>query len=267
MRRKELHLLGAFLLIPTAIVLSGCNSGSRNQSATGNPGTTTTTTNPPTPNPSGNANGSGGTGAMIGLQSQTVMVSGQAVDYLLYVPPQYDPAQSWPVLFVFHGQGGTNMNTINNWMAIADTNGIVIGATMSSGSSGGWVPGTDSGVFQAALMDAESQVNINTKRRYMWGFSAGGHFVHSLGLANSTFFAAYAVSAGVVQQGYTVTRQIPVSIHIGDQDPLLPGVQQDRTELMNRGHSVSYHEFQGGHTVLPGQRQDAWDDIKGVSLP
>lgn len=274
LQAKHFHVA----LIALALCAIGCNSGGRGTNTSGtnpaaggstNPGSTPGTTPGPNPGPTPGTTptGSGGTGGMVGLQSRTLTVAGNSVDYLVYAPIQYDPAQAWPVLFVFHGQGGTNLITLSNWMSLADMNGFVVAATQGTGSSGGWSPAADSQVLQNALNDVEGAFNIDTKRRYMWGYSAGGHFAHIIGLANSTFFAAYAVSAGVVQQSYNATRLIPVSIHIGTTDPLLPGAQRDRTELMNRGHTVEYHEFQGGHTILPGHRQQAWDDMKGHSLP
>lgn len=264
-----------FSLFACSLVL-GCSGSSGGSSApppvapAATPAPSQPATNPPPSppsNPPASAQGTQGSGGQIGLQTRTVTVNGQSRDYWIYAPIGYDSAQAWPIVWVFHGQGGQASNTLNLWLGVADTEGFLVGALQSSGSTGGWVFGSDTQVFSKALQDARGAFNLDQKRFYLWGFSAGGHFVHSLGLSNSQYFAAYAVSAGVVTQAVQAQRAIPVSIHIGLQDPLLPYAQNDHQQLLNRGHPVDYHEFSGGHTYTPSHIQQIWDDLKDHQAP
>lgn len=210
---------------------------------------------------------SNGSGGQAGLQVRNLSVNGQTVEALIYAPSNYDPAQSWPVHFVFHGQGGSRDITLQNWIPIAQAEGFIVAATQSTGSTGGWSFSSDVPIFGALLQELDRSFNVDRRRRTLWGFSAGGHFVQTVALANSQFFAAYGASAGVLTQAVTPTNRIPCSMVIGLSDPLLAGARQTRDYLVSIGHTVMFHEFQGGHQVDSSHRLMIWNDIKSYRRP
>ncbi len=213
--------------------------------------------------------GSGGSGgAFPGAQTRTATSATVPVPYELYVPTSYDPGTPSPLLSVFHGQGGSGANMRDFWAIAAEAEGFLVLATSSTGSSGGWVPASDVPRYDAALTDALGAYNIDTSRIYLWGFSAGAHLVHSIGLENADTFAAYSVSAGVlaalegVDGPARASRKIPLDIHIGTDDPLFPQASSDRSAFLAagwvEGANLSFVPFAGGHTVREDQLTEIW---------
>lgn len=235
----------------------------------------------------GGSNPSGGSGgATPGNQTRSVTVSGLGTfDYYLYIPSSYSPSTPVPVMFAFHGAGGAGTAPAaaqaarNDWSTVAGSQGFIVIAQAATGSSGGWVASNDSAVLNAIINDAFAAYNIEQKRIYAWGFSAGGHFLHLLALQNSTFFAGYGISAGALQAlagtsaPASATRKIPVDLHVGSTDSVVPPsvVQSDRNNFQANGWTLGtnlwYTEFSGGHTYTTTHLSEIWNNLKNHTLP
>lgn len=233
----------------------------------------------------GTGNPTGGSGgAYPGNQSRNVTVSGLGTQtYYLYIPTTYTPGTAMPVMFAFHGAGGTGTAPAaaqaarNDWGSVAASNDFIVIAQAATGSGGGWLAGNDSAILNAIITDAFGAYNIDQDRIYAWGFSAGGHFLHALALQNADFFAAYSVNAGVLATlagsgaPAAATRTIPVDIHIGTTDSLLPYAQQDKTAFQSAGWTLGtnlyYTEFSGGHTYTTTHLSQIWNNLKNHTLP
>ena len=233
----------------------------------------------------GSSNPSGGSGgAYPGNQSRTITVSGLGSQtYYLYIPNSYNPATPMPVMFGFHGAGGTGTSPAaaqqvrNDWATVAATGNFIVVAQASTGSGGGWLLSNDVAILNDIITDVFSRYNIEQKKVYAWGFSAGGHILHTLALSNSDFFAGYAVNAGVLAASAGTSapaaaiRKIPVSIYIGTSDSLLTYSQQDKTTFQGAGWTLNtnlyYTEFSGGHTYTTAHLSQHWAKLSQHSLP
>lgn len=232
-------------------------------------------------NPSG---GSGG--AAPGNQSRTVTVSGLGSHtYYLYIPTSYNPANPMPIMFGFHGAGGAGtapaaaQQVRNDWATVAESQGVIVVAQAATGASGGWVTSNDVAILNEIITDVMGAYNIEQKRIYAWGFSAGGHLIHLLALQNSTYFAAYGVSAGALQAlagtgaPGAAARKIPVHLYVGSSDTVVPpaAVQSDRNNFQANGWTLGtnlwYTEFSGGHTYSTTHLSNIWNNLKNHSLP
>lgn len=203
--------------------------------------------------------------------------------YFAYVPGNYDPAVPMPVVIAWHGAGGAGTSlgaaqtARNDWSSIAEAEGFIVIAQISTGAQGGWIPEVAEPVMDALLDDIADQYAINLKRIYLWGFSAGGHVFHEIALRRSTEFAAYAVSAGALaahagqSSPFSAARKIPVSIHVGNGDTLLPAAQSDSAVFVNAGWVLNENhwltQFAGGHTYSVGHLQVIWDRLSPFSIP
>ena len=274
MSRKLSRSTPLILSIGATLCLAACGGGSthtqRSAAAPNGGAASPTTRSAPTATPGATTpaaatRGSGGQGGGLGLQTARLNVAGQDHDLLFYAPLNLSSPR--PLLFVLHGQGGNAQVTLLNGLNLADQHGFVVAATSASGSAGGWVESTDAPVLGAALGYLEGLYDIDLQRRYLWGFSAGGHFAHLLGLANSDLFAAYATSAGVLTRNIVPSRLISVSLQVGDLDPLLAEVEKTRQFLTARGHPVTMDVFQGGHTVAASHRERAWQELSRHRSP
>lgn len=223
------------------------------------------------------SSGTGGTGGPTGSGTADIPASpGHGFAY--HVPPCYSEDTPIPVFYTLHGAGGTATNMRDAWIREAEANCFIVLALQSS--SAGWSPGVDGAALQDMVDHADTIYNLDTKRRYLHGYSAGAHWSYSLGLFNNMFFAAFAVFAGTMQ--YAIDggiwpldydggdRRIPVCIHHGDADTVVPvsHAREARANLETFGHPVFYREIPGGTHAYPiSINQEVWESISTHALP
>ena len=239
------------------------------------------------------SNGTGG--AYPGNQTRTISVPNYGTHtFYLRLPPDYSPNRAWPILLALHGDAGPGaapqaaMQVRSDWSNWSDPRGFIVLAPVASGSQGGWQPDVDVPVMSAALDDTMARYNVEETRVYLWGYSAGAHLAHALGLYNTDYFAAYGVSAGSLTQ-YACTDsgnpppscstllsgahpKIPVDIHLGMWDPLYTDwdAGQDPNRFASGGwvlnQDLFYTLFNGGHIYTVGQLQEIWNHICPFAL-
>ncbi|MCO5165974.1 MAG: hypothetical protein M9894_06355 [Planctomycetes bacterium] len=229
---------------------------------------------PATPTPPSTGVGSGGTGGGVGLVTRTVTAQPQGlpavqVSYTAYVPTTYDPASPIPLVLA------ANMG-LQPWQALAQAEGFVVVDLRDHDQNGGWRFDIDVPVLDAVLRDTRAAWNVNTRRTYYHGFSAGAHFGYAVVLANANVFAGLGISAGSMQTAIAqgiwpglVARRIPVAIRHGTGDQVVPVAagRADRDRLQQAGHPVQYEEFQGGHTVSAQDAQAIWTFLRQHTAP
>ncbi|MGE0706864.1 MAG: hypothetical protein AB7N76_06630 [Planctomycetota bacterium] len=229
----------------------------------------------PAPTPAPGATGTGGKGGQPGLQTRAVSTQAQAgypaitVNVQVYAPSNYDPQVAYPLVIA------ANMG-LTPWRALAEQEGVIVVDFRDHDQNGGFDFGYDVLLLNAVFQDVEGAFNVDTKRRYYHGFSAGAHWGYVVVLANTQTFAGLGINAGsmgiAIQQGVwpgQVARKIPVAIRHGATDTVVPVAvgRQDRDRLMNAGHLVAYEEFGGGHTVAAADAQAIWAFLKDKKLP
>ncbi len=224
------------------------------------------------------SNPTNGSGGILGAQTRSVFSNGQNRNYHIYVPSNYTDNNPLPLMILYHGAGGAGTSPSqaiamrNFWQTAAENNNYIIMAQESTGASGGWVPGTDFPILSDLLGDMYLDYNIEQARIYGYGFSAGAHVMHTLMLFNSLEFAAYIVSAGVLEAHAGVNapanadRIIPVYVSIGINDAsLIPFVQSNHIVFNNAGwiddETYWLDEFNGGHQVDIQIQQKSWDKV------
>jgi predicted esterase len=249
----------------------------------------------------------GSGGAYPGNSTRSVHVAGLGSgtqDYYVFVPQDYSPARSWPLLLALHGvapYGSADsyaMSVRDDWALIAATGEFIVAAPVANDviySNGNpyavsWLlpeagSASDYDLFGAIRTDLESAYNIERTRIYGWGFSAGGHVMHDLGLSlhssafNASTMAAYGVSggdlaavacAGLSDAGCSallagLARRIPVDIHIGNNDPNYQAAKSDHLRFVASGwvnhETVFYSVFVGGHVYTVAQLGQIWASL------
>jgi len=205
------------------------------------------------------SNGSGG--GYPGSRTRTLHIAGLGSgtqNYYVYLPSDYTPTRSWPMLLALHGVAPSGdsyaRSTRDSWVGAAKSGQFIVVAPVADDVFQCWdgskyvaceswlmppAQPSDLDLFAAVLADMESAYNIERTRIYGWGFSAGAHVMDLLGVTdvsdafNASTMAAYSVSSGVLQgwvcPGPTdagcasllanLPRKIPVDIHIGTTDP------------------------------------------------
>jgi hypothetical protein len=225
--------------------------------------------------PSDPSNGSGG--VYPGKQTRTLHIARLGTgtqNYYVYLPLDYTPTRSWPMLLALHGVAPADdtyaKSTRDSWLGAAKSGRFIVVAPVADEVFQCWdgtkyVPceswlmppdqPNDLDLFAAVRADMESAYNIERTRIYGWGFSAGGHVMDLLGVTdasaafNASTMAAYSVSSGVLNSwacpGSTdagcasflanLPRKIPVDIHIATNDPNYSAAAADHNLFLAEG--------------------------------
>ena len=132
---------------------------------------------------------------------------GNTREYIVYIPASYDGSTSYPLLFSFHGGGGTSSDFINtnDMRPIADTAGFIAiypqAAIDPDDGSFSWLhkaPTTHNDIFfiEAIIDTLSTQYMIDNNRVYACGYSEGGIFSYELGCRLNNRIAAFSSVSG-----------------------------------------------------------------------
>lgn len=164
---------------------------------------------------------------------------------LVYPNSKPASAAGAPVVFVFHGHGGTAQFAARRFRihelwpeaVVAYMQGIpgVKGITDAEGTRNGWqkTPGEvgdrDLKFFDAALERIQKKYKTDPNRLYVLGHSNGGRFVNVLWNSRGEKLAALCSAAG--PGGMLIDKAPPKSVFIiaGEKDPLVPFQTQENS--------------------------------------
>jgi polyhydroxybutyrate depolymerase len=163
-------------------------------------------------------------------------VGGVTREALVYVPP-HATTQATPVIFAFHGHGGTAPNAARNWAyptlwpdALVvypqglDTPGQL---TDPAGAKPGWQAAAgdqgdrDLKFFDVMLASLRKDYRVDDRRIYSTGHSNGGGFTYLLWAERGEVFAAVAPSSAVGAKSLPKLKPKPVFHVAGENDPLV----------------------------------------------
>jgi polyhydroxybutyrate depolymerase len=131
----------------------------------------------------------------------TVSVGGQARSYALYVPTNYDPNKAYPVVFAFHGDGGTGAGIRATMQLEAQANEAAI-MVYPDGLAKTWENDQPAASnkdikFVTALVDAITTTYCaDSTRLFAAGFSRGAYFTNQLACRSPRPFRAIATHGG-----------------------------------------------------------------------
>jgi len=153
-------------------------------------------------------------------------------------------ASGSPVVFAFHGHGGTmrhaaaTFNYQKHWPdAVVYMQGLNTPGRLTDpdGKKPGWQSGVgdqgdrDLKFFDAVLATLKQDFNIDERRIYSTGHSNGGGFTYLLWAARPDVFAAVAPSAAVAARQMKDLKPKPVMHVAGEQDELVKFAWQQLT--------------------------------------
>ena len=169
-----------------------------------------------------------------------------ARDALVYVPADAKTSPR-PVVFAFHGHGGTMMQAARSfsyhthwpdaivvYMQGLKTPGKI---TDPEGKKPGWQHGLgdqsdrDLKFFDVVLASLQSDYQVDSSRIYSTGHSNGGGFTYLLWENRGDLFAAMAPSSAVSSDGWKSLRAKPALHLAGKSDPLVKYEWQEK--MMN----------------------------------
>ena len=188
--------------------------------------------------------------AAAGPETREWTVGGVTREALVYRPTKTASTGGIPVIFAFHGHGGTMAQAARSF-GLQDqwpealviypqglkTPGLL---TDPDGQRNGWqmtvgVQGDrDLAFFDAMLASVRKERGIDENRIYATGHSNGGGFTYLLWAQRAEVFAAFAPVAATPAMGNIPTVPKPVLHIAGKADPLVKFAWQERTIQMVR---------------------------------
>jgi predicted peptidase len=178
------------------------------------------------------------------------------IDYLLYLPTDYDRKNKWPLMLFLHGSGerGSDLNLVKKHgpPKLID-NGkqfpfIVVSPQCPKGRR--WQPLE----LKVLLDEIVNKYNVDQDRIYVTGLSMGGFGTWALAAEYPDRFAAIVPICG--GGNATWARRIshlPVWVFHGAKDPAVPvKMSQDMVDALKKnGANVNF-------TVYPDAGHDSW---------
>ena len=165
----------------------------------------------------------------------SIVSSGQAREYILYVPRSYDRSRPTPLVISMHGAGGwpAQQMELSLWNRLAESQRFIV--VYPSGVEGGgptiWRVGPEEGLrkdvrFISALIDKlEAAYNIDPARIYATGFSNGGGMAFVLSCTLSDRIAAVGMVGAAQTLPWTWCtdpRPVPMIAFHGSADRMAP---------------------------------------------
>jgi len=184
------------------------------------------------------------------------------VNYLLYVPEEYQTSKKdWPLILFLHGSGerGNDVNMIGTHgpaKLIAKENKefpfIIVSPQCPKNNQ--WSGGQQIADLNALLDDLVSRYRIDKQRIYVTGLSMGGYGTWHFAAAYPDRFAAIApICGGGNPKDAASIAHLPIWVFHGAKDKSVPiKKSQDMvTALKKAGSKVKF-------TVYPNAGHDSW---------
>jgi len=167
----------------------------------------------------------------VGDQAQELTSDGQVRQYILHVPPAYQPEKTMALVLGFHGAGSNSgqFERYSGFSSVADREGFIVVYPQALGGHPTW--NTTTGPNNADLQfvrdlidDLESRCNIDPNRIYASGHSNGGGMANRLACDLADRIVAIGPVSGAYQGSEECSPSRPVAvlgIH-GTDDPIIP---------------------------------------------
>src|SRR2546421_1938136 len=179
-----------------------------------------------------------------GLTRREWTIDGAAREALLHVPPAANKTPA-PVVFVFHGHGGSMKTSVRSFHIHTLWPEAIVLYPQGLNTPGrltdpeGKLPGWQSTIgdqndrdlkfFDAVLASLKSDYKVDERQVYSTGHSNGGGFTYLLWAARGDVFAAVAPSSAAAARSLKDLKPKPVLHVAGEQDPLVKYEWQKRT--------------------------------------
>ena len=189
----------------------------------------------------------------------------------VYVPKTYQPGQAAPLIVFLHGHPQSESSLISPpyITALAERTGTIVVAPYGRGSYD--FQGSESDVYDT-LAAAEQAFTIDTRKRYLVGYSMGGFSVYLVAPLHPNDWSGIMSIAGALlgSRSHTVTamlRNTPFYILTGARDESIPTQYPTTTAvfLRNAGIPVTFysdptatHRLYTLRTILA----QAWEDME-----
>jgi acetyl esterase/lipase len=189
-------------------------------------------------------------------------------EYALLLPPEYNPARSYPAVVALHDGRGPKAAT--EWLAVeAARRGYIVIAPEYNVPGMGKVYHYSSAEHAAvalSLRDARKRYSIDSDRVYLAGQLEGGNMAWDFGLAHPDVFAGVVVISGMPLKYVPVYKaqgdHVPLYIVLGEMAPVAREIVFDQhvKPLILKVEDVTYVDYlKRGLEALPEEVPSFFD--------
>ena len=178
------------------------------------------------------------------------------IRYTVQLPPEYDPARTYPAIVTLHAEGSTPAQALAFWAGAAGRQGqaarhgyIVIAPHHTEETRHDYSAATQERVL-LSLRDACQRFHIDQQRVFLSGHMMGGDAAFELGFAHPDLFAGVIPIAGVSDQicqfYWENARELPFFVILGelDRETVLRNTRE-LERMMTRKFDVVFAEYVG----------------------
>jgi len=155
--------------------------------------------------------------------SRSIRVGDAMMTYGLYVPPDYDPSRSYPMILCLHGAGFNGDTYFGRWQPRLGSEYILACPTIRDGA---WWTRQGEELVLAVLSEVMRDYHVDPDRVYLTGMSNGGVGTFLIGLNHSDRFAALVPMAGALPLELFPlldnARNTPIYLIHGSKDQVMP---------------------------------------------
>lgn len=196
--------------------------------------------------------------------------------YQVVVPPGFKERPPGPALLLLHGSGGNGPAFSAPWKDLAAEQGILLVAPTVAYTRD--IQPLVPALLRALLAEVKRSWRIDSRRVYLFGYSAGGIQALKAAMQDGDVLAAAAVFASVIFPGDErmaahAVRKVPLALYIGDHDQFFSLAQARHTQdiLQAAGFPLRYVELPGQDheylAVADHVNRDAWAFLSRYTLP
>jgi predicted peptidase len=185
-----------------------------------------------------------------------------SLEYLLYLPPNYNTEGMWPLVLFLHGMGqrGDDLNLIKKHgipKIVEEQDYPFVAVSPQCPSESRWTMELDA--LHALIVDVVNSYAIDRSRIYLTGLSLGGYGAWHLAEAYPHLFAAIIPICGGTRpmigfpERIKVLKDTPIWVFHGAKDDVVPlKNSQDLVDVLTQhGGNVKF-------TIYPDAGHDSW---------
>jgi poly(3-hydroxybutyrate) depolymerase len=211
------------------------------------------------------------------VTKESLISGGRTRTYYLLVPQSARKAGPAPLVVLLHGSGRDGRSLTDKWESLAKKEGFIIVAPDALPGPGWNIPLDGPDYLHDLVEELKQQLNIDPRRVYLFGHSAGAGHALMMAILESEYFAAVAVHAGAMHESNfryieRAARKTPIAMWVGTRDDLfpLPVVRATRDALKAGGFTPELTEI-SGHTHwyydrAPQINRSAWAFLQQHAL-
>ena len=177
--------------------------------------------------------------------------------YALYLPSNYSPRKSWPIIYVFDpdARGSVPLEIMKD---AAERYGYILAGSNNS-RNGSWQLETSSA--QAMSVDTHARLAIDNQRVYFAGFSGGARVASLLAQRCKCAAGVLLNGAGFAGTPPSHDAMFAVFAAVGNYDFNYPELSELDKQLQQAGFPHVLRHFDGSHQWAPAEVMDealAW---------